>query len=85
MTTAAAAPFPLSSLRVGEAAWVVSVVDDLGPTVCRRLADLGFLAETPVQCLRKAPFGSPVVYCVGETELCMRGDLADCVMVERMR
>lgn len=72
---------PLTALATGECGRVVGVAGDLG--VCRRLADLGFTAETPVECLRRAPLGSPMVYCVGESELCLRGDLAACVLVER--
>lgn len=80
----ATAHLPLSALRTGETGRVVGLADHLGPAVCRRLADLGFLAQTPVECLRRAPMGTPVVYCVGESELCLRGDLAECVLVERV-
>lgn len=81
--TTAAPPVPLSTLRRGERGTVVGLAVDLEPATCRRLADLGFTAETAVECLRRAPLGSPVVYCVGESELCLRGDLASCVLVER--
>ncbi|HMO10472.1 MAG TPA: FeoA family protein [Actinotalea sp.] len=74
---------PLSALPTGARARVVGLDECLGRAVCRRLADLGFVADTPVECLRRAPMGSPVVYCVGETELCLRGDLAGCVLVEQ--
>lgn len=79
---------PLVTLRdlvAGDHARVLGIADHLEPAACRRLADLGFSTDTPVQCLRKAPWGSPVVYCIGETELCLRGDLASCVLVERAR
>lgn len=78
-----AAPVRLSDLRRGDDARVTALRDDLGPEVCRRLGDLGFRPGTAVQCLRRAPLGSPVVYCIGEVELCLRGDLAACVLVER--
>jgi Fe2+ transport system protein FeoA len=74
---------PLSTLRRGESARVLGLTGDLPPALCLRLADLGFVGQTPVLCLRRAPLGSPVVYCVGETELCLRADLARCVLVER--
>lgn len=73
---------PLLSLRRGQAATVVAVSDELGAAAGRRLADLGFVAGTRVQCLRRSPFGSPVVYAVGESDLCLRADLASAVLVE---
>jgi len=83
LVVAPALPLRLADLRRGDTARVIGVRDDLGPVVCRRLADLGFVADTPVECLRRAPLGSPVVYYIGQTELCLRGDLAGCVLVER--
>ena len=73
----------LSSLRRGDAGRVVGVDAALPAAVSRRLADLGFVADAPVICLRRAPLGSPVVYCIGESEVCLRGDLAGCVLVSR--
>ncbi|MBU4213085.1 MAG: ferrous iron transport protein A [Actinobacteria bacterium] len=73
---------PLLALRRGQQATVVSVSDELGEAAARRLFDLGFGAGTRVQCLRRSPFGSPVVYAVGETDLCLRADLAGAVLVE---
>ena len=83
MSATVAPPVPLSTLAAGDRARVVAIADHLEPGACRRLADLGFVAQAPVLCLRKAPWGSPVVYCVGESEMCLRGDLAGCVLVER--
>lgn len=73
----------LSAMRRGEAGRVVGLTEKLPPALRRRLADLGFVPQMPVVCLRRAPLGSPVVYSIGETELCLRADLASCVLVER--
>jgi Fe2+ transport system protein FeoA len=75
-------PAPMSAMRRGETARVVGLAPDLGLALCERLAALGFVPDAAVCCLRRAPLGSPTVYCVGETELCLRGDLASCVLVE---
>lgn len=72
---------PLSTLRTGDRAVITGVVDALPAAVRRRLHDLGVAAGTPVTCLRRAPFGSPVVYRVGETDLCLRRALTDAVLV----
>lgn len=72
----------MSTMRRGGTARVVGLAPDLGLAVCERLAALGFVTDAAVCCLRRAPLGSPTVYCIGETELCLRGDLASCVLVE---
>jgi Fe2+ transport system protein FeoA len=71
----------LSTLRTGDRAVVVGLAGTLAPAVRRRLHDLGVAAGTPVTCLRRAPFGSPVVYRVGDTDLCLRRALTDAVVV----
>jgi ferrous iron transport protein A len=82
--TATAAPLTLSSLRRGEKARVIGVATHLGPALCRRLGDLGFVTDSAVECIRRAPFGNPVVYGVGNSEMCLRDDLASCVLIERL-
>ncbi len=76
---------PLSTLRTGQSARVVGLDTGTAPTSSHRLADLGFLPGTEVVCLRRAPLGSPVVYCVADTQLCLRHDLAACVLVDQVR
>jgi ferrous iron transport protein A len=91
MTQQATAPAPtdqarpgvrLSALRTGDQAQVARLADSLPPAVRRRLHDLGVVAGTSVTCVRRAPFGSPVVYRLGETDLCLRRALADAVVVD---
>jgi ferrous iron transport protein A len=38
----------------------------------RRLLDLGFLPETPLRVLRRAPLGDPVVYELRGYRICLR-------------
>ena len=60
----------LSDLGPGELAVVESVAAP-GP-IGRRLLDLGFLPDTPVALLRRAPLGDPSVYEIRGSQLCLR-------------
>ncbi|MDO8107460.1 FeoA family protein [Isoptericola sp. b441] len=70
----------LARLRTGDAATVAEICE-CDPAVRCRLRDLGITAGAPVVCVRRAPFGSPVVYRIGESDLCLRSDLAELVVV----
>lgn len=71
----------LSSLRAGESSQVLGISATCEPAVRCRLRDLGVTAGTEVTCVRRSPFGSPVVYRIGESDLCLRSSLADLVVV----
>ena len=71
----------LSTMRAGQQATVAGICEDCDTAVRCRLRDLGFTAGTPVTCVRRAPLGSPVVYRIGETDLCLRRPLAELVLV----
>jgi len=71
----------LSSLHRGAVGRVAGLDPVLGPAVRRRLADLGFVFDAQVRCLRRAPLGSPTVFRIGETDLCLRRSLSDRVLV----
>ncbi|MCV2393388.1 ferrous iron transport protein A [Actinotalea sp. M2MS4P-6] len=81
MTSTAAAERSLAGLRTGDAATVAAICETCDPALRCRLRDLGFTAGTPVSCVRRAPFGSPMVYRIGETDLCLRRGLAELVLV----
>ncbi len=70
---------PLSSLRPGTDAEVVRVDPELA--LGRRLLDLGFVPGTPVRVLRTAPLGDPTVYEIRSTQLCLRRDEAQQILV----
>ncbi len=71
----------LSRMRAGQQATVAGLREDCDAAVRCRLRDLGFTPGTPVTCVRRAPLGSPVVYRIGETDLCLRRPLAELVLV----
>jgi len=72
----------LSSLRRGDDARIVGIDAGCPAAVMQRLGELGFCANTSVECLRRAPFGSPTVYRVGDADLCLRKALTDYIQVE---
>jgi ferrous iron transport protein A len=82
----AAAPcVPMSELRRGALARVVGLDPTLPRSVSRRLADLGFTADTEIECVCRAPLGSPTIYRVGESRLCLRRGLCEGILVEVTR
>lgn len=73
---------PMSVLRRGDRGRVVLLDPTLPGPVARRLADLGFLPDADVRCVRRAPLGSPTIYRIGESELCLRRSLSDRILIE---
>lgn len=60
----------LDRLRAGEAGAVCAL--HVGGGLRRRLMDFGLIEGTRVECLRKSPWGSPVLYRVRGTMLALR-------------
>ena len=60
----------LSELAPSQNGRVIGV--DLSAAAGRRLLDLGFLPETPLRVLRRAPLGDPVVYELRGYRICLR-------------
>jgi Fe2+ transport system protein FeoA len=71
----------LASLRPGEVGIVARVEADLA--IGRRLLDLGFVPETPVRVVRRAPLGDPVSYELRGYRICLRRRDAAHVLVRR--
>lgn len=71
----------LRDLPRGACATVVGV-EGAAPSTLARLRDLGFRPGCEVVCVRRAPWGSPVLFRVGESDLCLRRDLSALVVVE---
>jgi ferrous iron transport protein A len=63
-------PLALSELAPGASA-VVAGVEGHDP-IAMRLRDLGFVPETPVRVLRRAPLGDPTLYELRGYRLCLR-------------
>ena len=80
-TSEASADCQLCDLRPDEAGLVLEV--DASAPAGRRLLDLGFLPQTPVRALRRAPLGDPVVYELRGYRICLRRSDAARVRVSR--
>ena len=79
--TLEAEPVELASLRPGEVGVVTGI--DADPAIGRRLLDLGFVPETPVRVVRRAPLGDPVSYELRGYRICLRRRDAAHVLVRR--
>ncbi len=71
----------LSTLREGESAYVTEV--DAGPTMDRRLADLGLVRGTRVTCVLRSPAGDPCAYLIRGALIALRRADAEGVGLER--
>jgi len=69
----------LASLRPGSVAIVVDV--DATSPQGQRLLDLGFVPNTVIRVIKRAPLGDPVVYDLRGTRLCLRRSDAKRVQV----
>lgn len=74
--------FRLTGLRRGATAQISGVDPATSGAVARRLRDMGLRAGVTVRCLRRAPLGSPTLYRVGESDLCLRRAETDQIAVE---
>lgn len=63
---------PMGSLKSGECKKIAGFTACEDMAISRRLHDLGFHVGYPVELVRKAPFGGPMVFRVAETELMLR-------------
>ena len=70
---------PLSSLAAGCRATVLAV-DDSTPAG-RRLLDLGFVPETEVRVVRRAPLGDPIAFYLRGGQICLRRAEAERIRV----
>ncbi len=61
---------PLSSLAPGRRARVLSV--DASTPEGRRLQELGFLPETEIRVVRRAPLGDPIAFLLRGAQICLR-------------
>jgi ferrous iron transport protein A len=69
----------LSELRVGETGVVVAL--DLPDSVQNHLMHMGFVPESLVTALRRAPAGDPTVYSVDGLEIALRHETAAAIRV----
>jgi Fe2+ transport system protein FeoA len=69
----------LSELKVGERGILVSL--DLPESVQNHLMHMGFVPDSCVHALRRAPAGDPTVYCVDGMEIALRHETAEAIQV----
>jgi ferrous iron transport protein A len=69
----------LSEMTVGSCATLASL--DLPEEVQGHLMHLGFVPESRILALRRAPAGDPTVYCVEGTEVALRKETAQHISV----
>lgn len=69
----------LSELKVGERGILVSL--DLPESVQNHLMHMGFVPDSCVHALRRAPAGDPTVYCVDGMEIALRHETAEAIRV----
>jgi ferrous iron transport protein A len=69
----------LSQLNVGETGVVVAL--DLPDSVQNHLMHMGFVPESLVTALRRAPAGDPTVYSVDGMEIALRHETAAAIRV----
>jgi ferrous iron transport protein A len=69
----------LSDLPIGSCATLVTL--DLPDAIQGQLMHLGFVPETRVLALRRAPAGDPTVYCVDGAEIALRRETTQLISV----
>ena len=71
----------LADQAPGSVVSVTHICDGADAAAARRLFDLGFVPGAPVEVLRRAPLGDPVVYRVLGYEIALRRAQARCIQV----
>jgi ferrous iron transport protein A len=74
---------PLSSLAAGCSAKVLAVNGSTPQS--RRLLDLGFVPETEVRVVRRAPLGDPIAFYLRGGQICLRHAEAEQIRVYALR
>ena len=74
---------PLSSLAAGWSATVLAV--EASTPQSRRLLDLGFVPETKVRVVRRAPLGDPIAFYLRGGQICLRRVEAEKIRVYALR
>ena len=72
----------LSELKVGNSAVLVAL--NLPDSVQNHLMHMGFVPNSLVTALRRAPAGDPTVYGVGGMEIALRHETADSISIRAL-
>ena len=71
----------LSELNVGQRAVIKNI--KLEYPLLKRVYDLGFLPEVEIECVQKAPSGSPVAFSIKRSIIALRKNDADMIFCEK--
>jgi Fe2+ transport system protein FeoA len=72
----------LSNLKEGESAVIITFKANLDPAYIHRIEELGFHEGTLVECLRRPPFSSPVVFQLGGAIFAIESEITNNIWVE---
>ena len=75
-------PTALSELAIGSCATLAAL--ELPEEIQGQLMHLGFMPESRVLALRRAPAGDPTVYCVDGTEVALRRETAQFISINNV-
>lgn len=71
----------LATAKAEQTFTVTGFCEGASPQVAQRLHDLGFRVGVTVTCLRRAPLGSPLMFRVCDTDVCLRKQQAALIAV----
>lgn len=71
----------LAQARSQQCFTVAGFCENADSVVAQRLHDLGFREGATVECIRRAPLGSPLMFRVCDTDICLRKQQAALIKV----
>lgn len=74
-------PATLAQARSQQCFTIAGFCETADSTIAQRLHDLGFREGATVECLRRAPLGSPLMFRVCDTDICLRKQQAALIKV----
>lgn len=75
----------LSSFPMQQQGFVASIDMNCGSQIKKKLLAMGFIAQTPIKIIRKAPLGSPLEVDLAGTRLSLRLTEADHIYITPRR
>lgn len=81
-TTAQAEKTTLAQAHSHDVFTISHIHETCDSVLAQRLYDLGFREETQVECIRRAPLGSPIMFRVCDTDICLRASQAKLIHAE---
>ena len=74
--------YRLSQLNINDTAEVIQI--SAGPEITRRMADLGIISGTKLQCVLKRKFGGIAAYSIRGSTVAFRNDDAESITVKKV-